>query len=512
MTTGTETRDAITARSALTRGDLTAAEGLCARAVAADPAQGWAWLLLTETALLRERADAAIKCAERAVALQPDDALAHILHAKCLLVSGAAAAARRAAERAALVVGTRPEALDALGALFGLLGQHARARQFCQRAVAARPEVPQYLFNLAAAERTLGRLSAAESACDAAIAQNPRFCLAHYLRADLRAQTRERNHVAQLESLLAAGGLATADEVALRFALGKELEDLGEAARAFDQVAAGCTLHRRSVTYDAAAEIAALDRIIAMQDGNWLAGAARGDRCAEPVFVAGLPRSGTTLIERILASHSGMSSIGESGAFAAELRHGRHDLGPRYLAAAAAWNTAAPGPRLIDKTLQNYVYVGLIHAALPRARIILVRRDPLDTCWALYKAHFHGKFSFSYDQRELADYYLAFRRLARHWRTTLPADVLLEVQYEELVADPGAQSRRLLEFLGLAWEDAVLRFHENATPSATASAVQVRHPVHQASVGKWRSHATRLTLLRERLATEIPAWELDPQR
>jgi tetratricopeptide (TPR) repeat protein len=491
---------------------VTAAEGLCARAVAADPAQGWAWLLLTETAQQRERADAAIKCAERAVALLPDDPLAHTLLAKSRLVSGTAAAARRAAERAAQLVGTRAEALDALGAIFGLLGQHARARQLCQDAVTARPHVPQYLFNLAAAERTLGHLSAAENACDAAIAQNPRFCLAHYLRADLRTQTRERNHVAELESLLAAGGLATADEVALRFALAKELEDLGEPARAFDQVAAACTVHRRAIAYDAAAEIAAIDRIIAVQDRSWLSRAAGGDCCADPVFVAGLPRSGTTLIERILASHSGMSTIGESGAFAAERRHGLQDLGPRYLAAAAAWSTAAPGARLIDKTLENYLHCGLIHAVLPRARIILVRRDPLDACWSLYKAHFQGKFSFSYDQRELADYYLAFRRLARHWRATLPAGVLLEVQYEDLVADPRAYSRRLLEFLGLPWEEAVLRFHENATPSATASAVQVRQPLHQASVGKWRSHASRLTVLRDRLATEIPAWELNPQR
>jgi tetratricopeptide (TPR) repeat protein len=504
--------DALAARSALTRGDLSGAEQLCASAVAANPGQGWAWLLLTETALLRGRADAAIKSAERAVALLPDDPLAHILQAKSLLVSGEAAAARRAAESAAQLVGTRAEALDALGAIFALLGQHERARQFCLEAVTACPQVPQYLFNLAASERALGHLTAAESACDAAIAQEPRFCLAHYLRADLRTQTSARNHVSELESLLATGELAAADEVALRFALGKELEDLGEAARAFDQVATGCALQRRSIAYDGAAEIAAIDRIIAGQDRIWLSRAASGDCSADPVFVTGLPRTGTTLIERIVASHSAMSTIGESGAFAAELRRGLQDLGRRYLAAAATWSTAATGTRLLDKTLQNYLHCGLIHAVLPRARIILLRRDPLDACWALYKAHFQGKFSFSYDQRELADYYLAFRRLARHWRATLPADALLEVQYEDLVADPEGQSHRLLDFLGLPWEAGVLRFHENAAPTATASAVQVRQPVYQSSVGKWRSHAARLTALRDRLATQIPAEELDPQR
>jgi tetratricopeptide (TPR) repeat protein len=503
---------AAVARSALARGDLSLAERLCASAVAADPAQGWAWLLLTETALLRERGDAAIKCAERAVALLPDDPLAHILQAKCLLVSGEAAAARCAAEAAAQRVGTKAEALDALGAIFGLLGQQARARQLCQRAVAARPRVAQYLFNLAVTERTLGHLTAAESGCDAAIALQPRFCLAHYLRADLRTQTHERNHVAQLESLLAAGGLAPADEVALRFGLAKELEDLGEQKRAFEQVAAGGRLQRRSLAYDPATEIAAIERIIAEQDRAWLARCVRGDHRADPVFITGLPRSGTTLIERIIASHSAMSAIGESGAFAAQLRRGLHDLGARYLAAAAAWSSSAHCGRLLDKTLQNYLHCGLIHAVLPRAKIILVRRDPLDACWALYKAHFHGKFCFSYDQLELADYFLAFRRLARHWRATLPAHALLEVQYEELVADPAVQSRRLIDFLGLPWEEGVLRFHENAAPSATASAVQVRHPVHRSSVGKWRCHAEQLRLLRDRLATQIPIEELDPQR
>ncbi|HEV3181205.1 MAG TPA: sulfotransferase [Steroidobacteraceae bacterium] len=500
------------ARAALARGDLSSAERLCASAVAADAGQGWAWLLLTETALLRQRPDAAIKCAERAVALLPHDPLAHILRAKCLLVSGAAAAARRAAEAAAQLPLTSAAPLDALGAIFGLLGQHARARQLCERAVAARPQVPQYLFNLAVTERTLGHLAAAESGCDAAIALQPRFCLAHYLRADLRTQTRARNHVPELESLLAAGGLAAAEKVALHFALGKELEDLGEHGRAFEQFAAGCTLQRRSIAYDAAAEIAAIERIVATQDRAGLTRCASSDCQADPVFITGLPRSGTTLIERMIGSHSAMTAVGESNAFAAELRHGLHDLGRRYIAAAAAWSSSAHCGRLLDKTLQNYLHCGLIHAVLPRAKIILVRRDPLDVCWSLYKAHFQDKFSFSYDQLELADYFLAFRRLARHWRVTLPAHALLEVQYEDLVADPAVQSRRLIEFLGLPWEQAVLRFHESAAPSATASAVQVRHPVHRSAVGKWRNHAGRLTALRERLATEIPPEELTPQR
>jgi hypothetical protein len=164
--------------------------------------------------------------------------------------------------------------------------------------------------------------------------------------------------------------------------------------------------------------------------------------------------------------------------------------------------------RCIDKTLQNYLHCGIIHAALPRARIVWVGRHPLDTFWAIYKALFQGTFLFSYDQGELAEYYLAFRRLARHWRATLPPHAFLEVSYEDIVRDQAAESRRLIAFAGLPWEDGVLRFHESRAPSATASAVQVRRPIYASSVGKWRHHAERLAPLRARLAREIPAEEL----
>jgi hypothetical protein len=452
--------------------------------------------MLTETALLRDRLDAALVCSNRAVALDPEDPIAHILLAKCLILSGEPAAARQAAETAAWKVGREAEALDALGAIFGLLGEHHRAAELFRRVVRARPGVPQYLFNLAATERMTGLLEAAESHCDAAIAIDPRYARAHYLRADLRIQTPERNHVAEMESLCS--------------------RESADWSRAFEHVAAACERHRRSIRYDAAAELAEIDAIIRGQTRQWLASQPRGYEEAEPVFVAGLPRTGTTLVERILASHSAMSSVGETNVFAAELRRATQGgdgavtpaLGRRYVEAV----TAAAGPRtprFVDKTLQNYLHCGIIHAALPRAKIILVRRHPLDAGWAMYKAHFLGKFAFSYDQVEIADYYLAFRRLAQHWRATLPPEALLEVAYEDVVADQARASRRIVEFIGLPWEEGVLRFHESAAPSATASAVQIRRPVYSTSVGAWRRHADRLQPLRARLGQQIPASELD---
>jgi Flp pilus assembly protein TadD len=513
-------RDAATdmaaARRALARGDLAAAERICAQILAGAPDDGGAWAVLTETALQRGRPDAAIVCAERAVALAPKDPIAHILRAKCLFVSGEAGQSLALAEAVSSIVGNAGEALDALGAIFGMLGCHQRAFNLFRRAVDARPGVPQYLFNLAATERMIGLLDAAEAHCDAAIALDPGYSLAHYLRSDLRTQTADRNHLAEMEALLRDGTLAPPGKVMLRFALGKEYEDLNEHRRAFDHIEAGCDLQRRSMSYDGSAQIAEIDEIIRTQGRAWLASCPPGFSGADPIFVAGLPRTGTTLVERIIASHSAIVSAGETNALAIALHRASRarperpdgaDIGRRYIDSIGAYGVP-PNRRFIDKTLQNYLYCGLIHAALPRAKIILIRRHPMDACWSIYKALFRNTFLFSYDQIELADYYLAFRRLARHWRSTLPSDVVLELNYEDIVRDQATESRRLIAFAGLPWENDVLRFHESRAPSATASAVSVRRPIYSSSVGGWRRHAEQLEPLRARLATEIPAAEL----
>ena len=507
------------ARRAVAGGDLATAERICQRVLAATPDDVSAWTLLIETALRRGRPAAAIVCADRAVALNPEEPIGRIMRAKCLFVSGEAPAALIEAEAASKLVGAAAPALDALGAILGLLGLHARALDLFRRAVAARPDVPQYLFNLAATERTTGMLEAAEAHCAAAIALDRSYCLAHYLRSDLRIQTKNRNHIREMERLISERKLGGNGEVILRFALAKEYEDVDDHARAFAQVAAACALQRSSMDYDAGGEIAEIDRIIRTQIRTGLSTCPTGFSGADPVFVVGLPRTGTTLVERIIASHSAMTAAGETGAFAVELRRAvqarpnRLDLGDmseigrRYVAAVTAVRVARDC-RFVDKTLQNYLYCGIIHAALPRAKIILVQRHPLDACWAIHKAHFQGQFLFSYDQVELAEYYLAFRRLARHWQSVLPSHALLEVNYEDIVRDQAAASRRIIAFIGLPWEDEVLRFHASPAPSATASAVQIRRPVYASSVGKWRHHAEGLRLLRERLAREIPEAEL----
>jgi tetratricopeptide (TPR) repeat protein len=511
------------ARHAFARGDLATAERLCADVLASPPEDARAWTLLTETALQRDRVDAAMVCANRAVALLPGDPIAHILRAKCHIRSGEVGQALAAAETASAVIGTAPDALDALGAIFGMLAQHRRAAELFRRAVAARPDVPQYLVNLAATERALGLLDEADMHCGLALAQNPGYALAHYVRSDLRVQSADRNHIVEMESLVQAGALDWRATVLLRYALGKECEDVEAHDRAFAHVAAGAGLLRQHVAYDVRADLAAVERAIATQNRSWLAALARNGSAAGPVFVCGLPRTGTTLVERIIAAHSAVDSVGETGVFPAQAARALSvrpaasvadfdRLGERYLRTVSEVFAPAKS-RFVDKTLHNYLYCGLIHAALPQAKIILMLRGPMATAWALYKAHFQGGYLFSYDLADLADYYLAYHRVVEHWKDVLPSHTLLTVSYEEVVRFPAEQSARILEFLGLPWEESTLRFHESQAPSATASATQVRRPIYSTSVDTWRRHARSLAPFRDRLLRACPALDVeDPER
>jgi hypothetical protein len=300
----------------------------------------------------------------------------------------------------------------------------------------------------------------------------------------------------------------------LRYALGKECEDIEAHDRAFAHVEAGARLWRRHADYDPRSEIAEIDRIIMSQNSTWLACIARSRVIAAPVFVCGLPRTGTTLVDRIIACHSAVESVGETGVFAVEAGRAlraRHALdapdfsaiGEQYICTVRS--VFAPRKsRVVDKTLQNYLYCGMIHAALPQAKIILVERCPMDAAWAIYKAHFREGFLFSYDLVELADYYLAFRRLVEHWKKTLPSHSVLTVSYEEVVRYPREQSIRILDFLGLPWEESTLSFHESRTPATTASAVQVRRPIYTTSIDKWRLHRDALAPFRDRLSRSVP--------
>jgi hypothetical protein len=227
-----------------------------------------------------------------------------------------------------------------------------------------------------------------------------------------------------------------------------------------------------------------------------------GDPSRAPIFVLGMPRSGTSLVEQILASHPDVHGAGELTLFDRAIDEvGREDpaaLGTRYLELLAA--IAPLGQRVVDKLPSNFRHVALIHLALPRARIVHTMRDALDTCFSCYVTLFTGRQDFSYDLTEAGRYYRAYEALMAHWRMLLPPGIMLDVRYENLVADLEAGARRLLAFCDLPWNDAVLRYYESARPVRTASYRQVRRPIYATSVGSAQRYRSELQPLVDALS------------
>ena len=496
-----------------------AAEIACCRMNQRHPRFAPGWHTASRIALALKMPVEALVAVERAVALEPERASFAVQHAQILLTLGRrreALAAARLAERAANLDAS---AWNAIGTLRSFALDQAGALAAYERAVAMAPEDPQLLHNRAVVRRFLGDLEGVEADYDRVIERRPGDFEAYFNRSELRVQTRSRNHIAQLEKALSTACAEWRGEVQIRFALAKEYEDLGDYARSFEALIAGSKLRRAHLEYDVASDVATAQWIIDAFPVNPSCSAPSVAASDDPVFVVGLPRSGTTLVERILASHSALSSAGELGAFAGALaeaalwRSGNAQLSRRDLVAlSAALDFAALGRdyldraratsgiagRFIDKMPLNYLYCGLIRRALPHARIVHVTRHPMAVCHAMFKTLFNSGYPFSYDLGEIAQYYLAYRRLMQHWRAAFP-DALYELRYERLVADQRGETRKLLEYCGVAWEDGCVAFHANPTPTTTASASQVRRPIYASSVSQWRHYETELRGLQDAL-------------
>lgn len=465
----------------------------------------------------------AIGCIERAVAMQPGDPGLRLQHGQYLIGLGRRREALAVAARIAAAPLERADWNDALGTLWTLCDEPARALPFFERAVAQAPNDSRYLYNLAAVQRMIGEIAAAEATLNRVIAAQPANAYAYYTRADLRTQTSGDNHIAQMIGALDAQVRHAGDRILMCFAIAKELDDVGRYALSFDYLQRGNDQQRRLFTYDVADDTATIDRIIALH-GPAVIDAACAHDTNECIFVLGLPRTGTTLVEQILSSHSAVHGAGELQAFPLAVVDAARQLAGRAVAKLelAEWalridpqqlgrayiETTRPQtgrtPHFVDKQPANYLYAGLIRRALPRARLIVVARDPVDSCFAMYRALFTGAYPFSYTLAELATYYSAWHRLIRHWRAVL-GDNLLIVRYEELVNNFEPTARRLIAHCGLEWEDACLSFHRHSRTVATASAVQVRRPIYGSSVGKWKNYREQLAPLVAMLQQLEPA-------
>jgi len=463
-------------------------------------------------------ASTALERIGRALLAEPDNPRLLLERAHCLLVLGESVRAREAAVAARTHASRDPKMLDAIGHVFSRSNDQEGALSAYDAAVALAPKEPHFAFNRATVRRFLGDLDGAEADYDRVIALRRDDYEAHLNRSELRTQTPSRNHTALLEALLGEGKADWPGEVALRHALAKEYEDLGDYARSFEHLTRGARLRRQHLRYDVQNDLATVEYLVQAYPGGDIAPLASQPSQVAPIFIVGLPRGGSTLIERILGNHSALSMGGELPHFAlsvvaaATARSGGArltrqqlvtqsalvdfaSLGRDYLARVRA---SGIKDRFIDKMPLNYLYCGLIRRALPNARIVHVRRGAMAACYAIYKTLFQDGYPFSYDLEELGRYYIAYRRLMRHWAATLPG-AIHELRYEDLVADQLGETRRLLGFCGLKWEDGCLRFEANTAPTTTASAAQIRRPLYDTSVSQWHHYRTQLASLEKRL-------------
>ena len=410
-----------------------------------------------------------------------------------------------------------------LASLLQSTGRHEAAVACAQRAVEAAPEDQATHFTLAGMHRLLGQLQESRGSYRRAVELQPDHGRAwHGLSTVKRWDDPADADLAAMKDALRGLSRRHPDLVPLHFALAKAYEDLGQYDLSFKHLKKGNHLKRLTFAYDVAQAAGLFTRTANQHGAAFLErGPAAGAPQDRVILIVGMPRSGSSLVEQILASHSEVVGIGEVVDLDDSIREccpeGNRDLFPEATAELDDATLAAIGDRyvqrlrhrapgarrLVDKCLANYQYLGLVHRCLPNARIIHCQRHPVDTCLGCYRILFTVGVPFAYDLRELGQRYQIYAQLMQHWRGLMP-DRFLDFRYEELVQDPEGQTRLLLEHCGLPWEDACLRFHETPRAVVSASAVQVRSPIFKTSLAKWRRYGSNLKPLVKALGPCAP--------
>jgi Flp pilus assembly protein TadD len=456
-------------------GKLVEAESVTRRAIELEPGNHAALHHLAKVLVDLDRLEEAEVVVRRALALRPDDAEAH---------------------------------LD-LGNVLMKLGRPDQAGIAYRCAVALKSDLAEAHHNLAVALMETGRLSEARKAAELAVGQAP-WEPVHFLQlGEVRKYVADDPYLVALEALSEnEASLGTTRQIALRFALAKAYADVGRTEDEFRQLLAGNKLKRGCVDYDEALILAGIERARQVFSSEFMSAArGTGDPSPKPIFIVGMPRSGTTLVEQILASHPEVVGAGELNLFERAIvdirsampatpaypeialhMSGGHfrELGGRYLGGIR--QLAPTASHVTDKMPANFVFAGLIHLALPNATIIHTVRDPVDTCMSCFSKLFTAGNYQTYDLAELGRYYRHYRALMTHWHRVLPPGRILDVNYEDVVADIEAAARRIVAHCGLPWDPRCLDFHRTERTIRTASAAQVRQPIYASSVGRRRAY------------------------
>lgn len=512
-------------RAALAAGDLDRCARRAAAAIASNPSDAEARFLLAMAFVEGGRVAAARDLLAASACLEPHDLEIAAQHARVLLMLREEPAAEAEARRACrLETRSAPAvALDTLGCVLSRLGDHEAALPLFEEAVRRAPRVPEFHFNLAASLSFFGRVAEARRAYEAVLALAPGDGRA-WLGITALGEARE-DDLPPLEAALASAR-DPLERLRLGHALARLLQGLGRDAEAFRWLRTVNDEHRARMGFDVERDerLAFVIRR-AFERRDFFPGTSSLPDA--PIFVTGLPRTGTTLVDRILAAHPDVISAGELQAMPVSLKRlagtrSRHvidpetvlasasvspqELGQAYLARARA-TRVGQAPRFVDKLPLNFLYIGWIARALPKASILCLRRNPMDSIWSNYRHLFATGspfYGWSYDLEDTARYWLLFDRLMGFWKTCFPGRIL-EISYEALVTAPEAEVARILAHCRLPWADSCLAFHENASPVATPSAQQVRQPFFRSAIGQWRKVEAELEPARKLLvAAGVP--------
>lgn len=501
---------AVSAREALAQGNMPLAAEKAKELVLTRPDDGEGHFLFAMVASETGQVSKAIPLIEAALARDPENAEYLAQYARLLILIRRDGDAGKAARKALALAPDDALTLDTIGCVLARLGDHEGSMPAFEGAVSRQPDNLEFRYNLAAACGFTGRVDAARGHYEAIIASDPDDARSHYGLSILSRQTAASNHVERLKA--AVERVQQPDKLLrLRYALAKELEDIGDSGGAFAQLSQANAAHKKTLGYDFSQDEAIFDAIEAAfaKAGGQKVEGHRTD--AAPIFVVGMPRTGTTLVDRILSSHAEVVSAGELQAMPLAVKQAAGtrsrlvidpetarvameadpaEIGRLYMA-RAAHHLPDGARRFVDKLPANFMHVGHILRSLPDARVVCLRRHPMDTVWSNFKNLFASQsayYAYSYDLLDTARYYARFDRLMALWERLYPGRVL-QFGYEALVDDQEAQTRLLLDHCGLSWDAACLSFHENKAAVATPSAAQVRRSLNRDGIGRWKAHA-----------------------
>ena len=493
----------------LTRGRIREAGECCRQALKIQPDLVEGHFLVGLIGLEAQDRKTAFSAFQSVVKLNPDHAAAWAHLGKLYMSEGQVNLADAALAEMQRIGSEDPLVLDLAGTTLSLMGEHGLAHGFFQRVNELRPQHPPFMLNLANNRVYFGDTDAADTLFREIIKVQPDSPQAHWSLSGSR-KAEDTGHIEQMQDMVRPANQHPRALAFYHYAIGKEYEDLQQWDQAFEALAKGAAARRGTVEFDEQAEIAMFDYLETHFNQAWFDALGDGEPDPSPIFVLGQPRTGTTLIERIISAHSQVHSAGELQQFGLAMRRLSNYRDPKRFSvglfeSAGALDPKKIGglylqtsskmrgdtPRFVDKLPQNYLLIPFILKALPSAKIVHLVRDPMDACFASYKQLFADAYLHSYDQQEMARHHARYHRLMQVWRERFPGQIF-DISYEATAGDLEPNARALIEHLELPWEDACLRFHEQDSAVTTASAVQVREPAHTRSIGRWRRYEQQL--------------------